>query len=750
MWQTRIVVFWVVLGTVFVAKADINLPAPPSGTGGGTGASLAGSPLGAEDAARGLVRRVVPGLLDRLDFEVIPQENGLDVFELESREGKIVCRGSSAGAICSAFNWYLEHYCRCQVSWLGDQLDLPEPLPAVGVKVRRVSPHQYRYWLNYCAFSYSLAFWHWPAWERFIDWMALHGVNMPLAITGQEATWRAVGRRFGLTDAELAEFLPGPAYLPFGWMGCLDGWGGPLPASWIDQHIDLQKRILARQRELGMTPVLQGFTGHVPAAFRDKFPAAKFRELPKWGGFAGTTFIDPADPLFLEVGRAFIEEQTRLYGTDHYYASDTFIEMMPPSDDPAFLAGMGRSVYGAMSAADPQARWLMMGWIFINNARFWQPPQTKALFGAVPDDRLILIEMGGDKYLETEAYYGKPWIWATIRNYGNVVQLGGDLRHIVSHANQAMASSRRGRLCGSGAIMEGLGYDPAVFELVADLNWRDDITDVEAWLMDFIRHRYGRESERMSEAWKELLTSAYAQSGAGDGTVCMRPSLKPRRRGRTLANYDNAALARAARLMLDVSGDYGKVDTYRYDVVNVVRQTLANSARPLYDEIVRAYTDKDRRRLEAAGTRLCELISDVDTLLGTRREFLLGGWLADAKRWATTEDEARRYEWNARTQITLWGPPDSRLDGYARKHWAGLVADFYRERWRLFLRRMDEALAAGRAFDGDAFEKECQTWDDGWTRSTNAYPVEPAGDSVAIAGQLLAKYWDELTTRPGP
>ena len=32
--------------------------------------------------------------------------------------------------------------------------------------------------------SYSSAFWDWRRWEREIDWMALHGVNLPLAFTG--------------------------------------------------------------------------------------------------------------------------------------------------------------------------------------------------------------------------------------------------------------------------------------------------------------------------------------------------------------------------------------------------------------------------------------------------------------------------------------------------------------------------------------------------------------------------------------
>jgi alpha-N-acetylglucosaminidase len=709
-------------------------------------AEAAASASTAKTAARGVLQRLLPDHLSHFEFQNIPHEDNHDVFELESQGDTIVLRGSSGVAMCSALNWYLEHYCRCHVSWLGNQLDLPDPLPTVPAKVRKVSPHRYRYWLNYCAFSYSLAFWDWNQWERFIDWMALHGINMPLAVTGQEAIWQAVGKRFELSDEQMAAFLPGPAYLPFGWMGCLDGWGGPLPQSWIDQHVDLERKILARQRELGMTPVLQGFTGHLPAAMREKFPSARFHAT-RWAGFPETTFVDPFDPLFLEVGKAFIEEQKRLYGTDHFYAADTFIEMMPPSNDPAFLAGMGKAVYAAMAAADPEARWLMQGWIFINNGRFWQPPQAKALFGAVPDGRLILIEMGRDKYLETESYYGKPWIWTTIRNYGNKVELGSSLSDILQRANRAMASPQRGRLCGSGAIMEGLGYDPVVFELVADLNWRNDITDLESWVMEFIHHRYGRQSRQMEEAWKGLLKTVYDKPG-GDGIIWMRPALKPRKHGRDPIPYDHRALFHAARQMLACADEFAKVDTFQYDLVHVVRQVMVNAARPIYEELVQAHQEKNREQLTAAGARLHALITDTDALLSTRREFLLGCWIADAQGWATNDEERRLYEWNARNQITLWGRPDTWLQGYARKHWAGLMADFYGGRWQLFVQRLDEALAAGEPFDADAFEKECQSWEDRWTRATNPYPNEPVGNPITTARDLLNKYADALTAQP--
>lgn len=41
-------------------------------------------------------------------------------------------------------------------------------------------------------FADSYVWWDWERWEKEIDWMALQGVNLPLAFNGQEAIWQKV------------------------------------------------------------------------------------------------------------------------------------------------------------------------------------------------------------------------------------------------------------------------------------------------------------------------------------------------------------------------------------------------------------------------------------------------------------------------------------------------------------------------------------------------------------------------------
>ncbi len=703
-----------------------------------------------EEAARGLIARLVPTTAGRLVLETIPAEAGRDVFEIESRDGKIVVRGSSGVAIASGWNCYLKKYCHCHLSLWGDNLAIPDPLPTVPAKVRRVSPWKHRYYLNFCAFSYSLAWWDWPQWERFIDWMALQGVNTPLSITGEEAIWRKVYGDLGLTDKELESFFAGPAFLPFGWMGCLDGWAGPLPGSWIDRHLALQQKIVARERELGMTPVLQGFTGHVPVALKERFPAAKLLRLPSWCCFPPTHFLDPQDPLFGEIGRRFIAEQTRQFGTDHLYASDTFVEMCPPSNDPKFLAAMGKGVYEAMRAGDPEAVWVMQGWIFVNNPDFWKPRQAKALLGAVPDDRLILLDLcceAAPVWDKTEGFYGKPWIWNVVQDGGDVLSLHGGLPQMAGNLREAIHSPWRRQLLGIGMVNEGLGNNPVVNDFLGEMAWREDVPALPEFVQGYVRSRYGDSPAALREAWQSLLATAYGTPGQVGSIICTRPEvMKSATRNSRFQDipYDNAVLARAWGKLLDCPAELQRSDAYRFDLVHVGRQVLVNLAAPLHRRILAAYEQKDRRALADLSGQFLQLMDGLDELVATRKEFLLGRYLADARRWGSDEGERKFYEWNARTMLTLWGPPEGMLFDYCRREWSGLVSGFYRPRWKMFFEQLDKSLAEGKPLDAAAFDRAIRRWEERWTHRTESYPIAPSGDAVTVSRRLWEKYGTPL------
>jgi alpha-N-acetylglucosaminidase len=690
----------------------------------------------APHAGRALVERLLPQHVDRFEFETLAPADGRDVFELESRNGRIVIRGNTGVSLATGLNWYLNHYCRCHVSLHGRQLNLPDPLPEVTTKVRQVSWAQYRYFLNYCCFGYSLPWWDWEQWEELIDWMALHGVNMPLAVTGQEAVWQAVCKQLGMSDHEIADFLAGPPYLPFQWMGCLDGWGGPLPQSWIDRHVELQQKILTRQRELGMAPVLQGFTGHVPAAVARKFPDARLHRI-QWIEWQ-THLLDPLDPLFAKIARLVIDEQTRLFGTDHLYAADTFIEMTPPIGDPEYLTRLSRAIYSGMNDNDPQAVWVLQGWTFMFKREFWTQPRIEAFLDAVPDDRMVVLDLFCESrpmWNQTEAFCGKPWVWCNIQNFGNTVFLGGAMNKIAADLPAARQDAGSGRLVGLGFVNEGLGYNPVVHDLMFQMAWRDEPVDINAWIADYAQHRYGRASADAALAWRQLASTAYSTSSRDGSIVCRAPTL----RAAAGAGYGHPQLVIAWQALQQAADELGEVDTYRFDLVNVARQALSNHAQVLHQEVLKGWRAKDASALELAADQFLQLLSELDELLATRREFLLGRWLEDAKRWGTNEAERAKFQWNARRVLTLWGegPP---IDDYARKQWSGMINGYYRPRWERLFRELTRCLQENKPFDEKAFHAALRPWMADWSNGREEYATEPRGDSVAVAAKLWKKY----------
>ena len=177
-------------------------------------------------------------------------------FELSQSGSKVCVKGDSWVSIATGVNWYLKHYCGIHITWNNPAAKLPATLPRVEKPERHETSLTLRYDFNYCTFSYTMAFWDWERWQQEIDWMALHGVNLPLAVVGEECVWRNMLLKMGYSKQEVNDFIAGPAFLAWWEMNNLEGWGGPLPDAWYRQQEVLQKKILKRMKEWGMEPVL--------------------------------------------------------------------------------------------------------------------------------------------------------------------------------------------------------------------------------------------------------------------------------------------------------------------------------------------------------------------------------------------------------------------------------------------------------------------------------------------------------------
>lgn len=682
-----------------------------------------------------LAQRVAPWLTPNLELRLIPEEGHNGVFELETANGKLIVRASDPSSAAMGLNWYLKYYCHRSTSHLGNNIAPVATLPRIPGLLRKVSRFQYHYFLNYCTLNYSLAFADWPRWEREIDWMALNGVNLALATTGTEAVWQNTLRRIGYSDAEILQFIPGPAYTAWWLMGNLEGWGGPVTQAMIDDRVALQRKILTRMRELGIEPVLQGFYGMVPASLLQKFPAAEIAAQGSFGGFRRPAILLSTDPLFVHLASIYYEEMKKLYGTARFFGGDLFHEGGQTAG--LDVAAVARGVQNAMLQDNRDAVWVLQG---------WQDNPKKELLAGLSRDRILILNLEGDDSQKLKGFNDAPWIWGIVNNFGENTGMFGDLRGIASQPERASRGPHGKSLVGIGALMEGINNNPVVYDLLFEMAWRDGPVDVQRWLADYLQYRYGQTTPELDRAWHLLAETVYS-SGTGQQSIfCARPSLNVKgvsTWGTTRIDYDPALLEDAARELLTAADKLAANDAYQADVVDVVRQVLDNRGLTLYRQMVSAYEAGDASGFQRTANAFLELMRDQEALLATRKEFLLGTWLAGATAMGHTEAERSICEKNARMQITYWGPDEPATDphDYASKEWSGLLRDLYILRWDIFIRELQGRLKGKAATDINYFEFEKN-----WTQQRNAYPAVPSGDPVATASHEF--WWTSGTVRP--
>ena len=704
-------------------------------------------------AARELVARVLPQHTGSFACAVIPQDDGKDVFEIEASDGKIALRGNNGIAIATAFNWYLREHCLVNYDWEAAgplQLSAAPPLPKA--KLRQACAAPERFALNYCTYGYTFPFWKWDQWQRFVDWMAMNGINRPLLQCGQEATWLKVWQSYGIPRQNVQEYFAGPAHLPWQRMANLDAWGGPLPRSYIDGQQELQVRILARARSLGMKPILAAFAGHVPPQLKEVRPEAKITQIkPGWGGMKpeyATWFLDPTDPLFIDIQHRFLKEQTAMYGSDHLYSADPFNEIAPPSWEPDYLAAVSKTIYQGMVGGDPDAVWYLMSWNFFFD-KDWTPPRLRALTLAVPKGKMIYLDYVCEQeefFRKSENFHGAPFIWCFVGNFGGTTSYAAPLKIVSDRSSVALPVSN---CLGVGTTLEGLSINPVAFDLLFEQPWRPGAkTDLDAWLTAYADRRAGRADPAVRKAWSILHAEIFGDDPEGlwgrENFLQQVPS--PGSTGRKVPIPERqAALVSVVDSLLAADPASRTADGYQYDLVNLTRQALSNATFIVGKRVMTAAADKDLPAFRREAKRLIELGEDLDALLGTRHEWLLGRWISSARSWAATPEEGDYYEHNAREIITTWHEAGGGLSDYARRQWNGLLRTYNMERWREFIRRMDRALESDTAFDASAYQKARVEGDARFVTTTGSgFLASPAGDPYDTTARLMAKYRSDL------
>lgn len=704
----------------------------------------------AKNPVAALVDRIQPGQSARFVFELADQQSPEDFFELDSRGRRIVIRGNNYVSIAAGLNWYLKYYAGVQVTWNNPRPRLSTvKFPRPRQVERHATDMLVRYYLNYCTFSYSTAFWEWERWEQEIDWMALHGINLPLSLTGTATVWRNTLRELGFEQEQIDRFVAGPAHQAWWLMNNLEGWGGPNPEAWYERQAQLEQRIVERYREWGIEPVFAGYGGMVPndtAAWR-RLGLTEVQDPGSWCGYRRPGFLLPTDPQFAKIADAYYRNLKALYGDRaRYFAIDPFHE--GGSTQGVDLPAAGQAIYNAMKRANPGAVWV---------AQAWQSCPHPAMIRDLPGGDVLVLDLnsesrpmwGGDRrspWWREEGYGRHDWVYCMLLNFGGNVGMHGKMQRVIDGYYLARGMQRADSACarylrGVGTTPEGIENNPVMFELLYELPWRPERFDRMRWMEDFVQARYGHTLPQVVEAWRILANTVYdapydgLQEGTTESVFCARPALRVERVsswGSAVLNYEASETERALGLMLEVADRFRGCNNFEYDLVDVARQALADRGNGLLKRIETAFDEKDRERFRQLSEEFLELILLQDDLLSSRREFMVGPWIESAMRWGGRRPADQEfYRWNARTLLTTWGNRHAAnvggLRDYAHREWAGMLRDFYYPRWKTFF----EAMNRGEVPPADYYPMEAE-----WTVGTQPYPIHAESDPIEMAWKV--------------
>jgi alpha-N-acetylglucosaminidase len=283
-----------------------------------------------------------------------------------------------------------------------------------------------------------------------------------------------------------------------------------------------------------------------------------------------------------------------------------------------------------------------------------------------------------------------------LHNFGGTLGMHGSIRIVNTEIPRAANELANSSMVGVGITPEGIFQNYVVYQFALEKAWNYKEINHKKWIKFYATTRYGLSRDDdpakpvAEHAWLNLLKSVYAYEGIasihGKYVYCRRPTL----RYTPSLWYDEKFVKKALGKFLTIAGSE-RNNLFMRDLVDLTRQS---------------FRKRNLKKFSVASTLFLDLLHDLDALLATHDDFLLGKFLQASKVLANaTDDNVEQYEFNARNQITLWGPNGQIVD-YATKQWNGIVMDYYLPRWSLFLQQLRISLETKSPFNQSKFQQD--------------------------------------------
>ena len=687
-------------------------------------------------AAEAVLGREMPSLAPQIHLHLAAGDYAgkADGFRITGTRGHIQVAAATVPTLLFGVNWYLKYTAHLNVSTNGSRLsEAGLLLPGVSQPIVRPALYPFRYALNENTDGYTTPYWSFARWQHEIDILALSGFNAILIQRGNDYAVYQAFHAVGYSDADIRQWITQPAHQNWQWMGNMCCFIEPVSLELMQKRAESAKQIIELLRSLGMTPVLPGFWGVVPADFARHVPGAHvITQTEPWNGFQRPGWLDPRDPAFARLAAAFYRSQQELFGETTLYDMETFQEGGQSGDVP--VGDGARAIQQALNLAHPDALWFMMA---------WQDNPRPELIAAVDRSRILVadIEQGRiPRESREQDFKGARWLFGGLWEFGGRTTMGAAL-YDYARRMPPMRTAANSHLSGTALFTEGLDTNPFAYDLYTEMAWRSEPVDLQQWTAEYATRRYGAADPHALKAWQLIQQTVYGyradgnmqhgeRDAAHESIFNAQPSLTATRTGHwapDVLRYSANDLKPALTEMLEVAPALRSSAAYQYDLVDLTRQVLADDARRQLPLIKAAYESRDRAAFQARTVEWLHSMQMEDQLLATSPYFLLGRWLSYVPAWASSPGALAPIQVDARSILTTWGDrvASQDLHEYGNKDWAGLIGTYYAPRWKMFFDALDASLASGKPpepIDWYAFGER-------WNHSDNRFSPEPKGDA---------------------
>ena len=663
--------------------------------------------------------RVTPANCQFINVSLVQKQTSLEFFKLNTHNSSVgtnlLIKGSSKTAVISGLNYYLRVHCNTTLTEFGLSHETFKIVQLNGT-VYQILNELTHFYGNICAYSYSYWAWNWDMWEKHIDWIAFRGFNMIFVPTGIEYVNLQMFKMLGLHEKEIYEFFNGPAYLAWSRMGNMKNFTAPLTPEFINFQTSLHKNISRRFNELGAKVVIPGFSGFVPRELMQLYNKTNFNDVSCWNGFkkeySCLVQIDPTKELYRTIGNVYMKILLKTFQSNHFYAVDMFNENTPKNTSLQYLQSCGKNTVSLIKSADPHGVWLLQGWTFGYDP-FWESARVESYLKHVENSDIVILDMFAEvnpTWNRTQSFYGKPFIWSVVNNFGGNTVINGNIRKTLEGFNLALKDSLS--LIGFGFMPEGI-YENTIFldavmQFTTLHNYDQSLLNPSEFYAEWKnRVSYYRYSDYKGSIVTNIADKLYSGDSKGsfpdNSFVYQQP-------GFHMLFKPTSEMSDTIEILLNYLEiihhkqvtEFSKI--FFYDMSSVLQSYVDHLFYKNYEQLVSAYEKRDINLLTSCAGIMIKTIQLLDEAFSLLHLKSLPCYQSDMESFALLiKDNPMKLSQNLRLQLTTWGYDNEVLD-YAFKLWSGLLDQYYKRRWETFFEFLQLSLLEDTPFDDKGYK----------------------------------------------